>query len=302
MKYKIALIFIYNHPHVENIEILERIYKTRFSNIYHLVPFYQGKRFNVISVYGNSIYFQGYVSQGLKKFYKKNFTHYFFIADDLLLNPIINEKNCSKHLKLEKNTCFLSGFIDLHNMGYYWRRVSEAFYWGIHSLSNKTKTQLPNYNTALQALKKFGLNLGPISWKIPRSIKSFCGMLVRDKNSLICYFENKFLNKKYSLSYPLVGSYSDIFIMSANSIKQFCHYCAIFSTTNLHVEVALPTATVLTAKEIVTEKNLKLKGKALWTKEEHKILNKFEFNLKLLMKNFPKNWLYIHPIKLSKWK
>ena len=60
---KVALIIIYNHQYIKNIEITERIYNGKFSNIYHLVPFYHGVRSNVIPVYDNSHYFQGYVAQ-----------------------------------------------------------------------------------------------------------------------------------------------------------------------------------------------------------------------------------------------
>ncbi len=56
---KIALVIIYNHQYNKNIDILERIYKGRFSHIYHLIPFYQGDKENVIPVYDASLYFQG---------------------------------------------------------------------------------------------------------------------------------------------------------------------------------------------------------------------------------------------------
>ena len=45
---RVALIIIYNHQYNKNIDILERIYNGRFSNIYHLVPFYNGEKQNVI--------------------------------------------------------------------------------------------------------------------------------------------------------------------------------------------------------------------------------------------------------------
>jgi len=57
---KAALILIYNHRYDKNIEILEKIYSKRFSVIFHLVPFYDGNRDNVIPVYENSYYFEGY--------------------------------------------------------------------------------------------------------------------------------------------------------------------------------------------------------------------------------------------------
>ena len=99
-----------------------------------------------------------------------------------------------------------------------------------------------------------------------------------------------------------MGSYSDIFVISSNTIKQFSHYCGVFASTRLFVEVAVPTSLVLSADEIVTENDLKLQGEALWTKEQYEILDKYEGNLESLLNDFPEKLLYLHPIKLSQWK
>ncbi len=76
----------------------------------------------------------------------------------------------------------------------------------------------------------------------------------------------------------------------------------MFSATNLFVEIALPTSLVLSAKEIVSEKDLKLQGKALWWETKDQELDKYDHSLKQLLDQFPINYLYLHPIKLSKWK
>jgi len=302
---KVALIIIYNHQYNKNIDILEQIYKDRFSNIYHLVPFYNGEKQNVIPVYECSYYFQGYISQGFKSYFKEDYTHYFFVADDLLLNPIINEINYSEHLKLNSNTCFIPGFITLHARSEWWARVGEAFRWSIDFSGVEAKNQLPDYEKALKKFQQFDLTIKPLRfnqiWKTPSSMKDFGKIIFRDRRYFLRYLKNKFTKKRYSLSYPIVGSYSDIFVVSSESIKLFCHYCGVFAATKLFVEVALPTSLVLSAKEIVTENDLKLQGKALWTKEQHQELEKYESSLKQLLVEFPTNYLYLHPIKLSKW-
>ena len=61
---RIALVVIYNHRFDGNISIVEDLYRERFSNIFHLVPFYDGDRPDVIPVYENSFQFQGYIAQG----------------------------------------------------------------------------------------------------------------------------------------------------------------------------------------------------------------------------------------------
>lgn len=75
---EVALIVIYNHQYNKNIDSVEKIYKGRFSNIYHLMPFYEGDKANVIPVCENSFYFQGYISQGYNTFFKEKYAHYFF--------------------------------------------------------------------------------------------------------------------------------------------------------------------------------------------------------------------------------
>lgn len=306
---KVALIIIYNHQYNRNIEILERIYKDRFSNIYHLVPFYNGEKQNVIPVYECSYYFQGYISQGFKSYFKEDYTHYFFIADDLILKPIINENNYSEHFKLKPNSCFIPGFITLHEVEW-WPRVREAFRWNINFPGVEAKNQLPEYDKALQKFQQHNLEIKPIRfnqiWKTPTSF----GGWVRPLTSrhifshglkILRFFISKLTRKKYSLPYPIVGSYSDICIVSSETIKQFSHYCGVFSVTKLFVEVALPTSLILSAKEIITEKNLKFQGKALWTQEQYKELDKYDSSLNKLLVEFPSNYLYLHPIKLSKW-
>ena len=301
---KVALIIIYNHQYNKNIDILENIYTNRFSNIYHLVPFYNGEKQNVIPVYECSYYFQGYISQGFKSYFKEDYTHYFFLADDLLLNPIINENNYADHLKLNSSSCFIPGFITLHNEDR-WSRVGDAFHWNLNFSGVEAKNQLPDYETALLKFKDFGLAIKPLRfdqiWKKPASINGIRKKVTRNSIYIYRYFKNKFKKTSYPLSYPMVGSYSDIFIVSSDAIKEFCHYCGVFAATKLFVELALPTSIVLSAKEIITEKDLKLHGKALWTKEELQELDKYEGSLKQILSEFPSNYLYVHPIKLSKW-
>jgi hypothetical protein len=47
---------------------------------------------------------------------------------------------------------------------------------------------------------------------------------------------------------------------------------------------------------------MKLKGQALWTKEQLQSLEKFGKSLSNLLSEFPPDRLYLHPIKLSQWQ
>ncbi|SHN09787.1 hypothetical protein [Polaribacter sp. KT 15] len=298
---KVALIIIYNHQYNKNIEVLDKLYGDRFSNIFHLVPFYKGTKENVISVYENSYYFQGYVSQGLSSFFKDEYVHYFFIGDDLLLNPKINESNYTENLKLDKDTSFIPGFMSLHKLDFLWPHTKDALNYNLSIDGIEAKSMLPNYEEAILLFKKFNLEIDSLKFE-----QLFNRPLLRYNfkalKRFIAYHYKKRLNKEYNLSYPIVGSYSDIFVVSSNTIKDFCLYSGVFSATNMFVELAIPTAMVLSAKKIVTEKDLDLQGIALWSMEDYKILDKYNYNLNGLQNDFPEKYLYIHPIKLSKWK
>jgi len=302
----VVLIIIYNHQYNANIDILEKLYKNRFSNIYHLVPFYNGDKSNVIPVYDNSFYFQGYVSQGFSNYYNECYEHYFFVSDDLVLNPVINETNYAEHLKLNSRTSFIPELRSLHDVDGWWARVSDAFHWKINRISGvEVHNQLPKYDVAIEKFQQYGLRIDPLRfdqiWRKPSNKAAFIDLFKNNRRYVFRYMKNKITKKTYNLSYPLIGSYSDIFVVSSLSIKQFCHYCGVFAATKLFVEVGLPTSLVLSAEEIVIEKNLKLKGKALWTKEQLSELDVYNYSLSSLISNFPKEYLYLHPVKLSKW-
>jgi len=303
---KVALIIIYNHQYNKNIDVLERIYKDRFSDIYHLVPFYFGDKKNVIPVYECSFYFQGYISQGLRSYFKEEYAHYFFVADDMILNPKISERNYFEYLKLTEDTSYIPQFISLHEGNSFWPRVGEAFRWRLKLRGIEAENQLPTYDVALNKFQQFNLVIKPLRfnqiWKTPRSLKEIAKLILKEREYFSHFVQNILVKRKYLLPYPIVGSYSDICVVSSDSIELFCHYCGVFASTKLHVEIALPTSLVLSANKIVTDQDLFLQGKALWTKADFQELEKYKNSLKNLLEHFPPDYLYLHPIKLSKWE
>ncbi|MBB1284677.1 hypothetical protein HRH25_09865 [Flavisolibacter sp. BT320] len=270
------------------------------------MPFYSGEQENVIPVYCSSIYFQGYVAQGYKSFFKKEFSHYFFIADDLILNPLINEKNYRQYLKLGASTCFIPRLSALAENRKFWPVNFHALLYEVESPGVEAKSQIPSYAEALELLQRHGLENKPLTvnqvWKKPESVKEWWNTVKRDHRYLGRALRAKLGKDEKHPAYPLVRSYSDIFVVSADAIKKFAHYCGVMAATRLFVELAIPTSMVFAAKEIVTEKDLELQGSALWTEEDFTLLNKYQNNLHSLLEDFPEGRLYIHPVKLSQWK
>lgn len=113
------------------------------------------------------------------------------------------------------------------------------------------------------------------------------------------YLRSKLMNTKYHLNYSLVGEHSDIFVVSANVIEKFARYYGLFVAVKLFVKLTIPTSLVLTEGAIKTESLLKIRGEALWY-HEYYILKPYQRKLRNILNDFPSQYLYLHPVKLSK--
>jgi hypothetical protein len=315
---EIALLIIHNHKFTKNIEIIESVYRERFSNIFHLVPFYEGGKSNVIPVYESSHFFQGYIAQAFRSFFNEKFDHYFFVADDMIVNPVINEKNYGDLLKVNKGEAFIPRLISL-NKDCPWPGVGTAYDFNIKAPGVEAANELPTAKKALEQFEKFNLKNSPLRYDQVHGKKELPKGLSPIKE-VLGYFYRRFhralnKNKTFELPYPLVGAYSDIFIVPGTSIKKFIHYAGIFAATALFVEIALPSALVLSSDIIVTEDDTAFNGVALWPEgwlniqdkdmevraKGYSELDNYDYSLKKLLSNFPKTYLYLHPVKLSKW-
>ena len=284
-----ALIFIYNHCHPENIDPLERMYGKRFKDIYHLMPFYEGDKSgnkNVIPVYDNSYYFHSFIPQGLKDYYKEEYTHYIFVADDYLLNPRINAENFLEWFGLSsqaQDSCFLpSPFSNVGSSVSSYPSKPWAYNYSPHIWGLDAQKELPSFDEALSRFQELGLDTSYFRQVNADELNSF----YYDKNRFSYRFDAYhkavgFINKPnrgrkilgqpwslyfhplwvfyalrnkfspYKMSYPLACGYSDVFVIPANQIKCFAKYCAIFAASNLFVDFSIPTAMILLGCPVV---------------------------------------------------
>lgn len=310
----VCLVIIFNHRYDKNLRVLEDIYKNRFSNRYYLVPFYDGDMKNVIPVYGRSIFFQGYIAQGANVFVNQAFQHYLFVADDMLIHPGINENNYKEFFEVEDEQSYISELRPLQNMGTFWIGSLSAAYYFKKQKYIEVEHELPEEEVAKNLLAKQGVVVRPLSRRelfgdFSLSINSL-GNKSRLILRLLSWIKHPF-RKTINLPYPVVGSYSDILLVSNTDIKDFSHYCGVFASTCLFAEVAIPTALGLAAKKIIqVEKNMKRKGRAYWQGEgpfyysdeyQWDNLERDYKNLDDMINRFPDSQLFIHPVKLSKW-
>jgi hypothetical protein len=304
---KVALIIIFNHKFEKNIDILERIYAGRFSDVYYLMPFYKGNKKNVIGVYENSFFFQGYVTQAFHQFFKSDYDYYYFISDDLILHPGINESNFTEIFHLKGRESFIPEIRELHKQTIYWRWTKEAYEYKIKRKGTDASSELP---TVVEAMEKFKIhNLSFKGLKFRQVYKLKINKFIYERFSQfiplhiwIKYLLNYLIHGcTFQLNYPVCGSYADTFAIPSYAIKDFCHYCGVFAATELFAELAIPTAMVLTCNKIVTENELEWKGKVIWNRNEIESFMLPFKNSEEFLQQFPEKCLYIHPVKLSKW-
>ena len=306
---KPCLIIIFNHRYDKNIPVLRKIYAQSFSHIYFLVPFYDGNDPDVIPVYESSYYFQSFFAQGFNRFFKEEFTHYIFCGDDCLINPAVNQNNFLEQTGLAEATDFIPGIIQFHSLknGEWWH-TKKAIDFFHNREGAEVQRELPSREEAVEKFRKHGITIQPLTkqnifgnskipflrwWQSPIYKEFFLRVKWKPYRK----------DGKYELPYPAVGSYSDMFIVTKESIRNFCRYCGIFASVGLFVEIAIPTALLLSSQKVCEEKDLKLQGKALWSPEEvSAVETEFNKSLASLLKGFPRGQLYFHPIKLSKWK
>ncbi|NDW09092.1 hypothetical protein [Dysgonomonas sp. 520] len=308
----VALVFIYNHRFDKNIPILEDIYKDRFSNIFHLMPFYDGDKENVIPIYEHSFYFQGYIAQASKILKEKgNFEHFMFVGDDLLLHPSVNENNYKEFFTISSDESFTTFIHDLMKTGEYWDLflMHKAQFFEIPSSPGtglEISKELPSYEEALKRFKEKGFDepyiLPEHVYKLPKRTdfkKNIFGEYYYRKRKK--EVENLLKQDKVKVSYPIVSGFSDLLIIPKGDFSLFARYCGLFAAARLFVELAAPTSMILTCKKIKTQDDLNRKGVLLWDNDREKFEKKYDNSFDKLFSNFPDDALYIHPVKLSKW-
>ena len=304
---KICLAIIYNHNFERNIPVLNRIYAGRFSCVYHIMPFYRGDDPHVIGVYESSFQFSGYITQASDVLMRENADYYFFVADDMVINPRLNEDNILFEIGLAKEP---AGFIDsirvldddhfaLWDWG--WKSVVNLI-----SKSNACEglKHLPSLSEARTAFERNGLDWrNGLSAKLAEFIYKLHYKSQRCPLIGIALKLRRFL-RSTDKCYPLATGYSDLVAVPSDAFRDFCHYCGILAAQRVFVENAIPTALAFSCSRIVTSEDAGFKSERgvdnYAARERFEKLHKSSY--RSLVENFPPDYLFIHPVKLSKWR
>jgi len=288
-----------------------------------LVPFYRGSDRDVCRVFGNSFQFHGYLVQARQRLVSIPCDRFLFIADDLVLNPAVTEDTLPALMKLEGDACFYPGMNDVSE-GECLRGTMEAHNFELYppGLDASVLRRIPSYEEAFSRLHRKGLmrsrKLGKLRPFFPlfeqpslanlrTNYKVFRARLWHLRNAL------KYRLKPQIASYPVVFGYSDIFSLPRMYLTEFLDYLEVFASVRMFVELAIPTTFALHDWPMVYESNLELKPLNVWFpqdprlfREKQKVIDSMAVQAGYVVKNipqaFPKEYLYLHPVKLSKWR
>lgn len=310
MENKVCLVIIFNHRFDKNLPLLRKIYGERFSEIRFLMPFYDGADADVIPVYESSWQFQGYLIQAYEKLKDIPCSHYLFIGDDLIINPTFDEKNFVEltNMQDKKFLCKIPGLLNKPGM-FKWSWTidsSKPFY----VRSTSWYGFLPSYDEAMAKFNEFfgakykeiydeaffgnpnvpGRNL----WYTWNNAEEFSHVIDEFKKSN---------GNSLKVPYPMAMSYSDIFCVDKASLFEFSRLCGIFSAMNMFVEIAIPTAAVLTFKSSDVAFFPGGTVQAIWgTNNRKAFAEKYDTDFSRLYSEWNEKIFAIHPVKLSGWK
>ena len=308
---KVCLVIIFNHRYDQNLPLLRKIYGKRFSEIRFLMPFYDGTDSDVIPVYESSYQFQGFLIQAYNKLKNIPCTHYLFVADDLIIHPDFNEINFITQTDIQNKKFLTSTFSPLNSpsrFSWYWAGgSSKPFY----DRSTQWRSSIYTYDEAMAKFKDFfGVEYKEVY------DKDFFGDPNKPGSTVFGRWNNAEEHSKVVAEFiksnggsskipcPMAsrGGGADIFCVDKGSLFEFSRLCGIFSAMNMFVEIAIPTAVVLTYKRDEVQFFPAASTKFLWGNARTDFENKYDKDFNRLYNEWEENILFVHPVKLSRWK
>lgn len=300
-KFRFCLIVVFNHRFDQNLPVLRALYRGRFSDVRFLVPFYRGDDPDVIPVFASSATFQGYFAQAQRWLTGEGFSHYVLVADDLLLNPAINEENLAVHLRLKPGFGYIKDLEPFSSLTSRWTHFNKTLRALRFGEFVNADAELPDRAEALARLARHGLRFQRLGW---HNLEVGPGSPTQKaKEWLTAAWLLYGRERGREMAYPLVMGYADFLVVPAGAMAEFCHLCGVFAAMDIFVECAAPTALALAVPDLRQERDLAARGLELWADADRAaFVRQHSADLSRVLATFPANTLYVHPIKISHWR
>jgi hypothetical protein len=309
----LAAVFLFNHRFEKNVAKLEAMYADRFSDRQYIMPFARAPGERVVPVYETSWNFSGHIAQAIPNLRHEGISHYAFIADDLILNPALNEHNLLDALSVGPRAGYIKSLASIEANRYrWWRALHERRRFDEQASGFDHFAELPDSREAEAKFQRLGIPTTPQGKRPWRRISLTLHRYARYRPWTTVRDFGGWARRKPS--YPLLYGYSDFVVVPAEALERFGHYCGVLAAMNVFAEVAVPTALALACDEVVTELVLgedfesrgrrnpqsRFQGVELWGLPEIQSFNApLNGSLDRLVTEFPADWLYVHPVKLS---
>ena len=300
-EFRFCLVVVFNHRFEQNLPQLRALYRGRFSTVRFLMPFYRGDDPDVVPVFESSATFQGYFAQARRHLAAEGISHYVFVADDLLLNPAINEGNFHVRFGLHPTggyTKYLEPFSSVTSRWTHFNRTLGAL--RFDEFVN-ARAEIPPREEAAARLLAHGLRVRPLGW---HNLETAPGPWThRATEWLTALWLLRRRREGRDLPYPLLMGYADLLVVPAPALAEFCHLCGVFAAMGIFVECAAVTALALATPHLTLERDLDQQGLELWSDADRAAFwERYHARLPDLLQNFPERCLYVHPIKLPHWR
>ena len=311
----ICAIHLFNHKFESVLPLLDRIYGPRFSYRHTIMPFASQPEPTLSRIYELGRNFSGHLAQAARDFIKPGITHYFVIADDLLLNPVLDETNLLERLNLQPGEGYIKNLCAADNLRHEWIWSGEA------AAKFRRNAKAVDWATLLPAPDQATAKFAAMGLEIPDALPgTVIDSLRAHRNfaqqSVWATLESAMMRLQPA-DYPLLSGYADFLVIPAEAITDFTHYCGVFAAMEIFAEIAVPTALALACENVRTELPLNchfhwpndditpvntMKGVELWTEEDSsRFASLLSLPLEQILAGFPQDILYIHPVKLSQF-
>jgi hypothetical protein len=300
-----TLCVLFGHPFPKNIPVLRELYGSRFSDVIFLQPLVRSEDRDVLTVYRGSYNFHGMIADAFARLISKRSDHYVFIQDDVLLNPLLNEKNIAERLSVEVDQAFIPKFAPLGgplSWDWYPRLMWKLFYpmnpltgSGVENLW----AQLPDAERMRDRLAaKYGFNFEPVRYDRRRPpIQQLFDDPVLSETAAKVVLEGLFAGaadrSSLELPYPFCFGLSDFFVVGGEALAQVAHLLGVMAAAEVFVEVAVPTALLTAAESVRQQHEVGLSSDWLWGG------GRDGADPAALAKRFREDLLFVHPVKIS---
>jgi hypothetical protein len=299
----VCLVVLFNHKFERNLVMLDELYRGRFSSVVYVMPFYTGNRPDVIPVYASSYVFQSYLTQARPRIEATGRDVFVVVADDMLLNPSLNEDNILTELKLEEGQAYIQELKPLSEAPPVWRWRIPSFQSFKRQRYVEFHDEIPTVEQAIDLLARHGVRYRALSRR--ELVPNLIWDLRQDRISV--FFDNLVFWLIHlggrTRQYPFLWAFSDFLVLPRKGFDRFCHLSGAFAAAGTFVETTIPTVVALTYDRIRVERDTRWKSENLILAEDvQQRMEKADFNLKRLLAAMPQDMLYWHPIKFSKLK